>query len=171
METKDNHKIDDSKPKSNNHRKIIGIIIIIVLALWMIDIVINDMINNTEVPNEKPDCYGECRRSVSAKTNIESIWNNDRKISFIIKSTGTYTYSKEDVSYFQIYINGIPYDNLLSDCLERLREPGSICQIDTDIDFPSKTGEEGRVDIKVNPPFGLVEVYSCIIESTSANTC
>ncbi len=105
-----------------------------------------------------------------AWVDIESVWNNSGKISVVIRNSGRYTFSKEEVSQFELFIDGIRKE-VPPSCLESLNEPGTVCQIDTDVDFPTIVGSEGEVFIEVKPPFGHGDAHTCAIRRPEDKAC
>ena len=177
-------KRDRQKPKAQNKNDINEMIWIIALALMFFLLFIgystynwlNTGWNENPIEHDQIKELDEAKRTFdkqrSARIYIETVWNNSGKISFVIKNAGTYVFTHEEVTDFAIYVNRIRQDNsLLSQCTTQLREPGTTCQIDTDIDFPTIVGLDSAVEIKVVPTFGIEEIYTCAIRRLGDKTC
>jgi len=123
-------------------------------------------------------CYCEgfkCEESRRGDTefgriSIDSVWNSSGKISFMIKNSGTYTYTDADVEAINVYVAGVPViKSKISQCKDNIRELGGTCQIDTDADFPNALGNEAGVKIEVKPPFDQGDIYLCKLYDLEPN--
>ncbi len=148
-------------------RRLAIIIATIVLLLAFVAYTFMTLDYEARKPDPDPGVYPKSY----TVAEIVSVWNNNGKISFVIRNAGNHVFTYEEASNFLTYINAVPQDNsLLSQCITQLREPGTTCQIDTDVDFPTIIGLDNAVEIKVLPPFGRGDVYSCAIKSPEDKT-
>ncbi|RLG13453.1 MAG: hypothetical protein DRN71_04805 [Candidatus Nanohalarchaeota archaeon] len=163
--------------KSKSKRKGITPVIAIVLLLMMTVAAAGMayvwiMSLQESVQNQGNEGVEKQQRETSAAITIVSAWNDSTHLAFIVKNSGTYTFSSDELDQFTYYFNGVYNDatGFGTPCTG-LDEPGSICKVVSDEDFPDTAGTAGQVVIKVDPPFGSTSPYSCATKTAADDTC
>ncbi|MFH1432059.1 MAG: archaellin/type IV pilin N-terminal domain-containing protein [archaeon] len=109
----------------------------------------------------------------SAAIKIESVWNSTTSAYFVLRNTGTYSYSDEDVNQFAYYVDGVPQTTISQTCAgstSKLKAPGSICEVHlTTSTFPASAGDTKVISVK--SPVGRSAEYSCTRKSTTSSSC
>lgn len=143
----------------------VGIIVLFLVAVIYIISALNyDAINDPDPILEPP--------KDTARLSIEAVWNNNSRVSFVIRNAGIYTFSTDEVKQISIHVDDTQID-IPEDCINYLNGAGTVCRIDTDVDFPTVLGSDGEIIIEVKPPFGTGDAYSCMIPSSKGThkTC
>lgn len=95
--------------------------------------------------------------AMQARLSIDSIWENTNgDISFMLRNSGSYTYTSDDTGDFKHYMNDAPIGGSCD-----MGVPGTPCSVDSGTDFPAS----GTFTIKAVDNFGNEVIRSCIVNS------
>ncbi|VVB60119.1 Uncharacterised protein [uncultured archaeon] len=101
-----------------------------------------------------------------AKLNIDSMWNDAGKISFILRNTGSYAFA--DVSKFSLYANGVPVTTIPTYNPDGGLSPGGVTTVNTQENFVTVGNPK---TIKIVTDLGTEVPYKCDIPSSSQTWC
>lgn len=93
--------------------------------------------------------------AMQARLSIDSIWENtNNDISFMLRNSGSYTYTSGNTDGFKYYMDDTPVSGSCG-----MRAPGTTCSVDSVTDFPST----GTFTIKAVDNFGNEVIKSCVV--------
>ncbi len=109
------------------------------------------------------------RRDASSAITIESVWKDPAglDIQFVIRNSGTYTFTATELGQFGYYIDGVPI-TVGTKCTG-LAGAGSTCIVDSDELFPAAPGDEKVIMVKL--PAGKGSTYTCRLKATGDKSC
>lgn len=110
----------------------------------------------------------KCITQDKSNITIEEVWNNNGKISLTIYS-GIDDFKGEDIEVIDAII-GMQVQNRVNCASDLNVRSGSLCQIDTILDFPKKPGKDGAVKIGISS-YPKYYAYYCGIFSIGETTC
>ncbi len=109
------------------------------------------------------------RRDASAAITIESVWMDSAglDIQFVIRNSGTYTFTATELGQFGYYIDGVPIS--VGTACAGLTGAGTTCTVDSNEPFPATAGDEKTIMVK--SPAGKGSTYTCRLKAAGDTTC
>ena len=162
--------------KSKSKRKGITPVIAIVLLLMMTVAAAGMayvwiMSLQEDIEEQANEGIRKQQTDASAVIAIESVWEDSvtGNIFFMLRNSGTHTFTTAQVSQFGYYIDGAPATPATICTAVNLNAQGTTCQVETATPFPAAAGD--KVQISVKSPVGRSTEYSCRLKMAGDTSC
>lgn len=118
----------------------------------------------------KDPAYIPRHKNQFTRLDIETVWNNTGKIALVFTNAGLYTFNDTEAASIKLYIAGVDKSYFVN-CSGKITTQGTVCPIETDVDFPNALGNEAGVKIEVKPPFGQGDIHLCALQRSTNKYC